>query len=196
MKPISEQNLLKTLSMLEEVYRASNPNDPALHLVVCGGSALLARELVLRTTKDVDVLAQLRDGKLQEAAPLPDSLVEAAQSVAKELGLPNDWLNTGPADLFRMGLPQGLQADLLPVAIGPKLSVHFIGRKDQIFFKLYASVDRGGYHMEDLLALHPSEEELLAAAQWSMTHDVSEGFATMMRSLLKHLGFADVAGRL
>ena len=52
------------------------------------------------------------------------------------------------------------------------LTGHFTGRFDQIHFKLYASVDRGGYHIEDLRALSPSHDELEAAARWAMTHDV------------------------
>ncbi len=40
-------------------------------LVVIGGSALLTLELVVRTTRDVDVLAILDDGELVSAEPLP-----------------------------------------------------------------------------------------------------------------------------
>ena len=79
-------------------------------------------------------------------------LTEAAAVVAKTLNLPEDWLNTGPADLFRMGLPEGFENRLIVRVFGTHLTVHFIGRLDQIHFKLYASVDRGGYHIEDLLA--------------------------------------------
>ncbi|MCB1236533.1 MAG: hypothetical protein KDM91_15805 [Verrucomicrobiae bacterium] len=47
-----------------------------IHLLVSGGSALLAAEIVARTTNDVDVIA-LRgevDGEIVSAYPLPDFL--------------------------------------------------------------------------------------------------------------------------
>ncbi len=76
------------------------------------------------------------------------------------------------------------------------LTVHFINRVDQIHFKLYASADRGGYHIEDLRALDPTPDEIEAAARWAMTHDVSEGFAMVLKDLLRSLGYADSADRL
>ena len=54
---------------------------PLLHLVVCGGSALIALNLVVRTTRDVDVLATLTDGQLHCARPLPDWLDDDANAV-------------------------------------------------------------------------------------------------------------------
>ena len=52
-----------------------------VHLVVCGGSALIALKLVVPTTKDVDVLATLQDGELHCARPLPEWLQEDAAAV-------------------------------------------------------------------------------------------------------------------
>jgi hypothetical protein len=54
---------------------------PPIHLVVCGGSALIALRLVTRTTQDVDVLATLENGQLLCARPLPEWLLAAAESV-------------------------------------------------------------------------------------------------------------------
>jgi len=76
------------------------------------------------------------------------------------------------------------------------LTVHFIDRIDHIFFKLYASVDRGGYHIEDLRALAPTSEDIETAAQWSMTHDVSEGFKKVLKQLLEELGYEDIAEKV
>jgi hypothetical protein len=71
-----------------------------------------------------------------------------------------------------------------------------MGRYDQIHFKLYAAVDQGaGKHLDDLLALKPTSDELENAARWTMTHDVSEGFKQNLKSLLNYLGFKDVAER-
>jgi hypothetical protein len=71
--------------------------------------------------------------------------------------------------------------------------VYFASRYDQIHFKLYALVDQGpGKHEADLRALSPTEEELLAAARWSTSHDPSEGYAQMLRDVLTQLGVDDV----
>lgn len=58
--------------------------DHAFSIVVCGGSALIACVLVQRTTKDVDILALIKDGKLSSPAPLPEALI----STANRLGSP------------------------------------------------------------------------------------------------------------
>jgi hypothetical protein len=44
----------------------------------------------------------------------------------------------------------------------------------------------------DLRALSPTEEELLAAARWSTSHDPSEAYAQLLRNVLTHLGVEDV----
>lgn len=65
-----------------------------------------------------------------------------------------------------------------------------------LHFKLYAAVDRGGYHITDLLALAPTDEEIRQAAQWTLTHDVSDGFQTMLGLLLKELGYEQIMAEL
>ena len=91
---------------------------------------------------------------------------------------------------------EGFENRLISHVIGPYLKVHFISRLDQIHFKLYASVDRGGYHIEDLLSLDPSEDELIIAGRWSRTHDVSDGYAMILRDLLNQLGYKYAASRV
>ena len=78
------------------------------------------------------------------------------------------------------------------------LTVHFLGRYDQIHFKLYAAVDRDrrDVHYDDLLALKPTAEELEKAARWSMTHDVSEGYRTILKDFLEQIGCKNVADKL
>jgi Nucleotidyltransferase of unknown function (DUF6036) len=76
-------------------------------LVVVGGSALLALELVERTTRDVDVVALRHAGSLSKADPLPPDLIDARSRVASDFGLSEDWLNPGPASLIDLGLPEG-----------------------------------------------------------------------------------------
>ena len=48
----------------------------------------------------------------------------------------------------------------------------------------------------DILALDPTPDEMVAAAQWAMTHDVSEGFASILKDMLRSIGNAESADRL
>lgn len=169
-------------------------------IVVCGGSALILTSMIPRTTKDVDIVALMKAGHLASPAPLPDELMQASKEVAEDLGLERNWLNNEPSrgegGLFQMGLPAGLAKRLTSINYGERLTLHFIDRVDHIYFKLYASVDRGGYHIEDLRALDPTSRELEAAARWCMTHDVSDGFKMVLKRLLKELGYEAVADKL
>ena len=193
-KCIDISKLNEALSLLNEQLFLEGAE--SVHLVVCGGSALIATGLVPRTTQDVDVVALMDDGILKDPAPFPEKLVRAAKTTADLLNLPEDWLNSGPADLFRMGLPDGFVERLQKKIVGECLVMHFVSRTDQIHFKLYASVDRGGYHVTDLKALNPTAEELSIAAKWCMTQDVSEGFLYLLKDFLRVFGFENVAERL
>ena len=176
-----------------------NLADP-LEIVVCGGSALILTGMVTRTTRDVDIVALASPQGLHSPDPFPKDLERAAMEAAEDLGLPLNWLNNGPSrgqgGLFQMGLPQGLLSRCHSRDFGTHLTVHFIDRLDQIHFKLYAAADRGGYHIEDLLALEPTSDEMVAAARWAMSHDVSEAFKTIVKDLLMSIDYAEAADRL
>jgi hypothetical protein len=175
---------------------------PTYALVVCGGTALVATNLLQRATRDVDIVALADEsGKLMDPAPLPAPLISAAREVADDLRLPDDWLNNGPSSgdggLFRLGLPRGLADRLSWRNFGEKLTVAFISRFDQIHFKLYAAVDQfGGYHATDLQALKPTDDELLAAAAWTRTHDPSEGYREGLSTFLKEFGYEHLSERI
>jgi hypothetical protein len=161
-------------------------------LVVIGGSALLALGLVVRTTRDVDVLAIAGPEGLVPADPLPSALAQARDRVAQDFGLPTDWLNPGATELLRLGLPDGFLSRVETRRYGPALTIRYAGRFDQIHFKLYAMVDQGaGRHEADLRALDPTADELVAAGRWTRTHDPSEGFREELVAILAHLGGTD-----
>lgn len=158
-------------------------------LAVVGGSALLVLRLVARATRDVDVVALVESGRLLSADPLPDPLRNAARIVARDFGLSEEWLNPGPTSLLEFGLPCGFQARAHRRQYGTALDVLFASRTDQIHLKLYATVDQGaGKHLADLRALAPTQEELLQAARWSRTHDLSEGYRSVLADVLEHFG--------
>jgi hypothetical protein len=195
---LDREALDKALESL--AYRLRENRADPIEIVVCGGSALILTGMVPRTTKDVDIVALATSGILLSPDPLPEDLRKAAAEAAEDMGLPDNWLNNGPSrgegGLFQMGLPGGLAERLYAQRYGSHLTVHFIDRLDQIHFKLYAAADRGGYHIEDLNALNPNPDEIEAAARWAMSHDVSEGFAMVLKGLLRKLGYADTADRL
>jgi len=174
---------------LEEQLRAAGTER---ELVVIGGSALQALGLIQRGTKDVDVLALREAGELLPADPFPSDLATARDRVARDFGLDEDWLNPGPTELLRFGLPEGFWARVVSRTYGPSLTIHLAGRLDQIHFKLYAMVDQGaGRHEVDLRTLGPTRDELLAAARWTTTHDPSEGFRAQLVLALERLGVQD-----
>jgi Nucleotidyltransferase of unknown function (DUF6036) len=158
-------------------------------IVVIGGSALVVLGFVHRSTRDVDVVALLKDRELISAEPLPDGLLAAAKLVAHDFGLPERWLNSGPTTLLDFGLPPGFMDRGQGRSYGPALEVIFASRVDQIHFKLYAVADQGGgRHLEDLQALRPTEGELLAAAEWTETHDSSAGHRDVLDKVLAYFG--------
>lgn len=162
-------------------------------LIVIGGSALLALGLVSRPTQDIDVVVLTGGAGLDEALPLPEPLAEARRLVARDFGLPEDWLNSvAAADMLRLGLPEGFDgaADSPGLRVLPDRAVCVAPRPDP----LQAPRDRrpwGWRHLADLRALEPTEAELLAAARWARTHDPSEGFRSLLSEALAYFEIED-----
>jgi hypothetical protein len=198
LKQLTATQLNESLQLFNDLlsFRGSEK----FHLVVCGGSALIALGLIPRATKDVDILAINSGGVLSAPVPIPPTLLEVAKDVQKSMSLPEDWFNNGPSSneggLFQMGLPDLLQERLVTKKYGENLTISYIGRLDQIYFKLWASVDRGGYHVEDLMALSPTQDELYDGAMWTMQKDVSEGYRMVLKQFLKAIGFENVSNKI
>ncbi len=164
----------------------------SVEIVAVGGGALLLLGLISRATKDIDIVALMRDGQLVSAKFLPPELEQARNDVALALGLPVDWLNAGPSQLLDFGLPDGFETRTVPMRYHG-LTVHLAGRLDQIFFKFYAAVDRGprSKHLADLQQLKPTNDELIKAAEWARGHDPSPSFLKMSRQALSYLGVTE-----
>ena len=168
-----------------------------IDLLICGGAALAVKGFVSRATDDIDVLALVLDEKDVAAKPFPQPLQEATRRVARARGLPDGWLNPGPADMQQFGLPAGIVQRAEKREYGALLSVRFLGRFDQIHLKLYAAVDQsGGKHLSDLQQLDPTPEELVEAARWCIMQDPSPGFRQVLEWFLQEEGHDDVLERI
>lgn len=167
--------------------------DEEVGIVVLGGAALNLLGVVHRTTRDVDVVAlgeapvpAGEDAEIRPPRPLPEALVRAIETVARDFGLPDDWMNATAGLQWRTGLPPGLESRLEWRRFAG-LHVGLVSRYDLIHFKLYAAADSKGpesVHYQDLLALEPSAEELAEAAAWVRQQDPSPGFATILDDVL------------
>jgi hypothetical protein len=191
MTDISAHGLEDVLAALgEQLTRAGF----IVHIVVIGGSGLIAIGTVARPTRDVDVVALQRDGELVSSEPLPHELLAAAAVVARDFRLASDWLNPAPTSLLAIGsgLPAGFTKRMVTREYGDALTVSFASRVDQVYLKLYAAADRGEPRdFDDLRALGPTPEELRAAAAWARTHNAPGPFDGAMARALQTFGVDD-----
>lgn len=157
-------------------------------VVVIGGGGLLLIGLMIRTTKDLDLVALIDKGEFISAKPLPNPLIQAIEEVAVAFNMNKDWINIGPSDLLTLGLPNGFKSRMSTIRYGG-LTTHLAGRFDQICFKLYATVDQGptSKHYADLKFLKPNKDELAEAQEWCITHDTSEGFFKELEAVVNEL---------
>lgn len=190
--PVSDSSALdRLLRALADQLRL---RDTAFDLVIVGGSALIAQGFVERATRDIDVVAiYYPRGRFGHAEPLPEALIEARDQVARDFGIPQDWLNGGPTSLLdHSGLPEGFRARMITRVINPWLTIRLASRLDLIHFKLFALADQGpGKHEEDLRRLNATDDELVRAARWTQTHDPSPGFAQLVQAALRLMGVSD-----
>lgn len=189
------ENLLTALGKQIESMK-----EGPINIVVCGGASLNVLGQIRRTTKDIDIMGifeREESGKFKvKEAVLPKWFMDAADRVKKDFNLPDNWINVGPTSIVRFGLPKNFEKRLVKQCYSKALCVYYISRLDQIHFKFYASADKGGHHVDDLMKLKPKNKEIEQAALWSMTHDVSESFRLVLKDLLEKLGFKNVCEKI
>lgn len=189
---LSQQNLEQALRLLGNLLAARK--GAGFWLVVCGGSALLAQEIIGRSTGDVDILA-MRDweGGVDLAYPLPEALKEAAALVADELHLAGNWLNSAASmhfpDLHL--LPAPFWQDLETREYGDYLKISFVSRSGQIQLKTYAALNRAkARDLDDLRSLAPDSSETEAAVRWVLKNIPALSHRAKLPELLAYLGHA------
>lgn len=131
---------------LEEAFRALDARlDRSVTLVVGGGTAMmLAYRLPVRTT---DVDAYPREGSL-------DAILPAIRAVARELGLPPDWINPH-YETFAHVLPPDYGARLRPIFDGARLHLAALGVEDLLVMKCFAGREKDVSHARALLRRGP-----------------------------------------
>lgn len=195
MKSVGQAQLKSVLSALGELLAARG-----LHyeVVLIGGGNLILAGLVTRpTTKDVDILGEWTPDGVKPMREIPDDLRVAVMDIARTYGLSDDWVNLGPASLLDLGLPDGFASRVERHDYGG-LVAWLAGRFDMVCFKLYAAVDQGprSRHLQDLREIDPTHDELLAAARWTITHDPSPAFRSLLVDSLSDLGVEEADASL
>lgn len=154
----------------------------AADVFVVGGSSLLLLGHGVRPTADVDLAALVVDDALVAADRLPEHLEGAVRRVGVTLDLGRDWVDLRAAGLIDLGLPDGA-LDRASVRRFGSLVVRLPSRADLIALKLLAAAvlhPANGKHLEDLVALAPSADEVEAAARWATDQDPSAAFASLL----------------
>jgi hypothetical protein len=167
-------------------------------VVLIGGGNLILRGLVTRpTTKDLDLLGEWTADGIKPMRPMPEPLRVAVLDVARTYGLRNDWVNLGPESLLDLGLPDGF-VERLERRDYRGLVTWLAGRFDMVCFKLYAAVDQGlrSRHLQDLRELRPHRGEFLSAARWTISHDPSPAYRSLLVDALGQLGVEDADASL
>lgn len=188
---LGSEELEEVLSAVGELLETQEEH---VGIVVVGGASLNLLGLVRRTTGDVDVIAVVQfsengpEAALVPPDPLPGPLASAIERVARDFGLPEDWMNTEIGAQWDLELPPHLSEDLTWRQYGG-LRVGLAGRRTLIALKLFAAIDQGpqSVHYQDLIALKPTDEELEEAAEWVRTQDASSGFAEMIDQVIRRV---------
>ena len=173
-----------------------------IHVVVCGGAALIAAGLVSRATQDVDVIALLRvnqaDVEISEAKSLPADVKRLVAEIGIESGIREDWLNFDASPLIAFGFPPSMRTRLIKKSYGICLTVYFISRFDQVHFKMYAAMDPkdGTRHLGDLLDLKPRENEVRAAISWLLGRKASPEFKAALCQVLERIGYERIVEQI
>jgi len=196
----SAENINEILSRLNQkmVYAELDP----LHLVVCGGAALVAIGLVARGTQDVDIVALLRATRanleILENKSLPTEVERLVAEIGLELGIRKDWLNFDASPLIDFGFPPEMTKRLIKKPYGLCLTVYFISRFDQVHFKMFAAMDPkdGTRHLGDLLDLKPRENEVTAAVAWLLGRKTSPEFKSGLFQVLERIGYERIAKQI
>ncbi|MBT4762875.1 MAG: hypothetical protein HOO06_14370 [Bdellovibrionaceae bacterium] len=142
---IEKKNLDLLFAELDELLSKQSMR---YHLIIYGGAALIANNILDRVTVDIDVFEPQLD----------KHILAAIKEIAKRHMFDDLWINsTGNA--FKNELPKNWKTRLLQVFKGTRLTISTLGRIDLIFTKFLAELDRQE-DLEDLKSLNPTVAEI------------------------------------
>jgi hypothetical protein len=181
----SKNEIIDNLKLLSEWLKVRHPTE-SFDLLVIGGAAL-ALMGNKNQTHDIDLLAP---------NPLPESLLQGIQAVAKVKRIAPAWLNDQAAQIFKAGpdpifkrFPEYFREVSQSLSIGSNLNIHIIGRQALISLKMYASNPSVRKHIDDLKALHPNKTEIKAAAEFCLANDAHITIKEDLLAVIRELGF-------
>lgn len=195
---LTGNDIQRALDAVGELLEAKSSRES---IVIIGGAALHLLGVVDRTTRDVDIVAVTTEpGALGSLArppkPLPANLTWAIERVAEDFGLPDNWMNRGPANQWDVGLPPGFAGRVEWRRYGA-LDVGICSRIDLIYFKLEAAADQptsDSRHFRDLVALNPTDVEIAEASRWVKSKNVGPDYESILKKVIEHV--ASVRGSL
>lgn len=151
-----------------------------LEAIATGGAALALLGIIIRETRDCDLIEPELSLALREASR------SFAAEVRKQGGiLRDDWLNNGPASLGPL-LPEGWKNRLQVIYQGPAIRLWSLGRPELLLAKLWALCDRG-LDLGDCIALAPCPEELHQAEAWIAAQDLNPDWPAHVETTLQDL---------
>lgn len=137
--PLDHKRMVRALKLLDQRIAA-----PA-HLVIGGGAAMVLAYDHPVATQDVDAFAAKGGLRISE-------LDELARSVADEMQIEPDWLNSH-FETFTAVLPRDYALRLRSVFTGAQLRVDALGPEDLLVMKCFAGRDKDLPHARKLLRL-------------------------------------------
>ncbi len=186
---LTGQRIEELLTAVGELLKAESYS---CSIIVVGGASLNLLGLLERTTKDVDVVARAEEkgGRkiFVQPDPLPEPLERAIAIVARDFGLPTDWMNTRVATQWPKGLPKFLFEEIEWRQFS-SLEAGIVGRRTLITLKLHAAADRDAdsVHYQDLLALAPTDAELEEARTLVVEQDAGIEFPHLIDEMISHI---------
>jgi hypothetical protein len=154
---VERSEFLEALRETGEALRAAG-HPGTVRVVICGGAAAILGQGAFprRVTLDCDVV----HWSPEESG---EALIDAAHAVGASRGLPERWLNTD-SRIYANLPPRGWRTRCELVGRFGSLRVEVVSRLDLMGMKL-ASTEQRPQDFEDVIALNPTSEEIIALRQ-------------------------------
>ena len=182
-----KKNLFDPKKLLPEFDDFLYKNGIRFEAVVIGSGALTIMGFLERQTVDIDILNP----------KIPDKILELAekfriQKKKEGIYLIQNWINNGP-DKLLINLPKNWENRTQSFFKGKSISFVTLGRSDLLKDKLWGFCDLREHDKPVILALKPTQSELVEAAQWVKNQEAhpswSEHVNTKIKELLKDLNY-------